>query len=163
MKRNIKHQMKSQSEKATYCLSPSLQHSGEGRTMETVSRQVATRVRGWERVWTGRAQRIFRAVKLLCMMLQWWTHVLHICPNPQNIYVYTCYCCSGAQSCPTLYKPTDCSPPGSSVHVIVQARILEWAAFPSPGDHQIRISCLAGRFFTAEPPGSSCVYIHIPI
>ena len=45
MKRNIKHQMKSQSEKATYCVSPSLQHSGEGRTMETVSRRVAAR--GW--------------------------------------------------------------------------------------------------------------------
>ena len=35
--------------------------------------------------------------------------------------------------------------------------------FPSPGDHQICISCLAGRFFTAEPPGRPCVYIHIRI
>ena len=32
------------------------------------------------------------------------------------------------QSCPTLYDPIDCSPPGSSVHEILQARILEWAA-----------------------------------
>ena len=39
-----------------------------------------------------------------------------------------------AQSCPTLYDPTDCSPPGSSVHGILQARILEWIAIPSPGD-----------------------------
>ena len=31
-----------------------------------------------------------------------------------------------AQSCPTLSDPMDCSPPGSSVHVILQARILEW-------------------------------------
>ena len=30
-----------------------------------------------------------------------------------------------AQSCPTLYNPMDCSPPGSSVHGILQARILE--------------------------------------
>ena len=31
-----------------------------------------------------------------------------------------------AQSCPTLCDPLDCSPPGSSVHGILQARILEW-------------------------------------
>ena len=33
-----------------------------------------------------------------------------------------------AQSCPTLCEPTDCSLPGSSVHGILQARILEWVA-----------------------------------
>ena len=33
-----------------------------------------------------------------------------------------------AQSCPTLSDPMDCSPPGSSVHRILQARILEWVA-----------------------------------
>ena len=33
-----------------------------------------------------------------------------------------------AQSCPTLCVPMDCSPPGSSVHGILQARILEWVA-----------------------------------
>ena len=32
------------------------------------------------------------------------------------------------QSCLTLYDPVDCSPPGSSVHGIIQARILEWVA-----------------------------------
>ena len=35
------------------------------------------------------------------------------------------------QSCLTLCYPTDCSPPGSSVHGIPQARILEWVAMPS--------------------------------
>ena len=35
------------------------------------------------------------------------------------------------QSCPTLWDPMDCSPPGSSVHGILQARILEWVAMPS--------------------------------
>ena len=51
----------------------------------------------------------------------------------------------------------DCSPPGSSVHVILQARILEWVAISFsrrsswPRD-QICISCSAGRFFTPEPP-----------
>ena len=33
-----------------------------------------------------------------------------------------------AQSCPTLRDPMDCSPPGSSVHGIFQARALEWGA-----------------------------------
>ena len=33
-----------------------------------------------------------------------------------------------AQSCPTLSNPKDCSPPGSSVHGIFQARVLEWVA-----------------------------------
>ena len=36
-----------------------------------------------------------------------------------------------AQSCPTLYDPMDCSTPGSSVHGILQARILELVAMPS--------------------------------
>ena len=35
-----------------------------------------------------------------------------------------------AQSCPTLSNPMDCGPPGSSVHGIPQARILEWVAIP---------------------------------
>ena len=38
------------------------------------------------------------------------------------------------QSCPTLWDPMDCSPPGSSVHGILQTRILEWVAMSSPGD-----------------------------
>ena len=34
-----------------------------------------------------------------------------------------------AQLCPTLHNPMDCSPPGSSIHGILQARVLEWGAF----------------------------------
>ena len=34
--------------------------------------------------------------------------------------------CVSAQSCPTLCDPMDCSPPGSSVYGILQARVLEW-------------------------------------
>ena len=37
-----------------------------------------------------------------------------------------------AQSCPTLSDPMDCSLPGSSVHGIFQARVLEWVPLPSP-------------------------------
>ena len=51
--------------------------------------------------------------------------------------VSTCLCESEgkknvAQSCPALCDPMDCSPPGSSVHAILQARTLEWLAMPSP-------------------------------
>ena len=60
------------------------------------------------------------------------------------------------QSCPTLCNPMDHCQPGSSVHGILQARILEWVAMSfSRGSSQLRdqthISCIAGRFFTAEP------------
>ena len=37
-------------------------------------------------------------------------------------------CCLGTKLCPTLCHPTDCSQPGSSVHGISQARIVEWIA-----------------------------------
>ena len=35
------------------------------------------------------------------------------------------------QSCLTLRDPMDCSPPGSSVHGVLQARVVEWVAMPS--------------------------------
>ena len=38
-----------------------------------------------------------------------------------------------AQSCPTLSDPMDCSPPGSSIHGIFQARVLEWGAIAFSG------------------------------
>ena len=40
-------------------------------------------------------------------------------------------CCLVTKSCPTLCDPMDGSPPGSSVHGILQARMLEWVAMPS--------------------------------
>ena len=43
-------------------------------------------------------------------------------------------CAKSLQSCLTLYDPMDHSPPGSSVHGTLQARILEWVAVPSPRD-----------------------------
>ena len=59
-----------------------------------------------------------------------------------------------AQLCLTLCNPMNCSPPGSSVHGILQARILEWVASPSPGKSsrlrdQTWVSCMAGGFFTS--------------
>ena len=70
--------------------------------------------------------------------------------------------CVRAQSCLTLCDPMDCSPPGSFVHQISQARILEWVSISSsrgssrPRDRTC-ISCMVGGFFTTEPPGKSAV------
>ena len=60
--------------------------------------------------------------------------------------------CLVIQSCPTLCDPMDCSLPGSSVHGVLQARILEWVAMPSSrGSSQpkdwTQVSCIKGRFF----------------
>ena len=63
-----------------------------------------------------------------------------------------------AQSCLTLSGPMDCSPPGSSVSEIFQARILEWVAMPSsressqPRD-QTQVSRVEVGLFTFEPLG----------
>ena len=46
--------------------------------------------------------------------------------------VNVCVCVLVAKSCPTLCDPMDCSPPGSSVHGILQAWLLEWLPFPCP-------------------------------
>ena len=70
------------------------------------------------------------------------------------------------QSCPTLCDPMDCSSPGSSVHGIFQARILEWVAISysrgsSPPRDWTQVSCVAGQVFTVwatrealGPPGA---------
>ena len=44
------------------------------------------------------------------------------------------------QSCPTLRNPVDCSPPGSSVHGIFQARVLEWGAITFSGQASLSIT-----------------------
>ena len=42
-----------------------------------------------------------------------------------------------AHSCPTLGDPVDCSPPGSSIHGILQARVLEWGAIVTASDYPL--------------------------
>ena len=69
----------------------------------------------------------------------------------QNV-VCVCYVLL-VQSCPILCDPMDWSPPGSFVHGILQARILEWVAMPfsresfQPRD-QTQVLCIAGRLLT---------------
>ena len=60
------------------------------------------------------------------------------------------------QSCPTLYNPMECSPPGSSIHGTLQARIHSGLPFPTLGDPprpgiEPTSPALAGEFFTTVP------------
>ena len=91
-------------------------------------------------VW--REEEEFFICQVACFLMSLTTHVL-------------CYAKS-LQSCPTLCDPTDCSPPGSSVRGILQARILERVAISfsrasSPPRDRTRLS--GGGFFSAEPSG----------
>ena len=69
-----------------------------------------------------------------------------------------CVLAMSLQSCQNVCKPMNCSPTGSSVHGILQASVLEWAAMPSSrGSSQPRMeplsltsSALAGRFITTS-------------
>ena len=73
------------------------------------------------------------------------------------VCVCVCVCVLAAQSCLTLCDPTECSLPVFSVHVILQARILEWVAIPFsrgsswPRD-QTQVSPITGRFFLLGTP-----------
>ena len=76
---------------------------------------------------------------------------------------YSKVCVQSLQSCLTLCDPMECSPLGSSVDGILQAKILEQVVMPSfRGSSQSRdrtriscVSCIAGGFFSAEPLGKS--------
>ena len=72
-----------------------------------------------------------------------------------------------ALSCLTLRDPMDCSPPGSSAHGILRARIVVWVEISfsrgssTPRD-QTWVSCIAGRFLTISASRKPiCVYIYM--
>ena len=59
----------------------------------------------------------------------WVAHLMP--PNRKQVGTGGCMCAQSLQLCPTHCNPMDCSPPGSSVRGILQARIPEWVAMPS--------------------------------
>ena len=103
-------------------------------------------------------------------MLSWWSHssgrmtdIYQGQNYRKNNEERMCMRAKLLQCYVTLCDPIDCSPPGSSVHGISQARILEWVSMPSSrGSSWPRnptcISCTAGGFFTAEPLGKPLLY-----
>ena len=67
--------------------------------------------------------------------------------------------CSVTKSCPALWGPTDCSPPGFSVHEISLSRIPEWVAISfsrrsSWAKDQTHVPCISRQIFTTEPMGT---------
>ena len=74
--------------------------------------------------------------------------------NTAGVQIHACIHAGSLQSCLSLSKPIGCTPPGSSVHGILQVRILEWVAVPSSrGSSQCRdlkSPALAGGFFTTS-------------
>ena len=58
-------------------------------------------------------------------------HMLFSFATLNHTHMYLCMHAKSVQLCLTLCNPLDCSPPGSSIHGILQTRILEWGAMPS--------------------------------
>ena len=78
-----------------------------------------------------------------------------------------CVCAQLLQLCPTLWVPMDCSSPGSSIHGILQARILGWIAISfyrgsSWSRDKTCVLCLSDGFFTSEPPGKPMKHQRCP-
>ena len=70
-------------------------------------------------------------------------------------FPYAAGAAKSLQSCLTLCNPIDGSPPGSSVHRILQARILEWLPFPSPMH-----ACMLSRFSRVQLCATSWTAAH---
>ena len=97
----------------------------------------------------------------------WPLHYLISTSSPDSSHA----ACKVAQSCPTLCNPVNCSPPGSSVHGILQQEHWSGLPCPAPGnlpdrgtEHgSLKSPALAGGFFTAnatwEAPDSSHVVL----
>ena len=103
-------------------------------------------------------------INLYCILKDWYTYL-----GTSREYCNACVCTQSLSYVWLFCGPMDCGPPGSSVHRILQARILEWVAISfSRGSSWPRgqtciscgVSCIAGRFFTAESPGEADTVIN---
>ena len=94
-------------------------------------------------VYVDMSLHIFFSFNLFLLEIFWVKYAIYVYMHAKSL-----------QSCPTLWDPMDNSPPGSSAHGILQARILEWFAMPSsrgsswPRDWTL--PALAGEFFTTS-------------
>ena len=99
-------------------------------------------------LWVIQASKIFESFCTNYPVSKFDLVALEFPKNKNDMYVKTSVNPAAAakllQSCPTLCDPVDGSPPGSSVHGIFQARVLEWSA--------IAFSALV---FSKEPPSPS--------
>ena len=95
---------------------------------------------------------------------EWWKSIRKWCLHCEIFLCLHHYIkCEVAKSCPTLCNPMD-----YTVHGILQARILEWVAFPFSGGsfqprNQTQVSCIAGRFFTNCTIRETTITLHYTI
>ena len=103
---------------------------------------------------------------------RWWQRhspscVWRSCWGPDIcVCVCVCVCVLVTWSCPTLCDSMDYSPPGSSVHGILQARVLEWVAIPFSKGFSwptvwTQVSCIAGRLYILYIYVYIYIYIYI--
>ena len=123
------------------------------------------------------AKMFFSVLTFICLSASWFLRVADSCQSQifnvlnlifslkthQTYYEawwqwwFSCWVVSDA------CYPVDCSPPGSSVHGILQTKILEWVAISfSRGSFQTSdrtwASCIAGRSLPSEPPGKPLLW-----
>ena len=105
----------------------------------------------WNTV-SGRLKRPQKEDRRIKYFFKKFTSSISTCLLFQVSLIFSDSACLVAQLHLTLSDPMDYSPPGSSVHGVLQARLLEWVAISfSRGSSwlqdQIQVSCIAGEFF----------------
>ena len=98
---------------------------------------------------------------LICVPMQPQHETLGIGGTGLLFSTRACVCAKSLQTCLTLCNPMDCSPEGSSVHPISQARILEWVAMPSlRGSNPCPLGLLHWQMgsFPLSHLGSPCLF-----
>ena len=127
--------------------------------------------RGWRPHWTCPAPPAWTAVgefqpQFLSLLSSNEEPVLWETQDQGKFTEIVCLQCTVlVQVSTTLCDPMDCSPPGSSIYGILQARILEWVAMPafrgsSWPRYRTCVSCIAGKFFTTEPATGEAPIVH---
>ena len=110
---------------------------------------------------TAEPERHFRVLRPEVLSLQGMQKYRPVCTSGKNTGVTGHFqphvlCVLVAQLCLTLCDPMVCSPPGSSVHGVFQARILQWVTMLTPGDSGIEPGSPALQVdsLPSEPLGS---------
>ena len=90
-------------------------------------------------------------------------HQSRLCFSSSHVWMWEVLV---TQSCLTLCDPVDYSPPGSFVHGILLARVLEWVAIPfsrgsSWPSNRSWVSCITGRFFTIWAIGKPPMHVRV--
>ena len=106
-----------------------------------------------------------RSIWILQMSKHRGNTTMHVVTQWMNSWNYMGCCCLVAKSCLTRCDPMNCSPSGSSVHGISQARTLEWVAIffsrgSSPPRDQSRVSCIGKQVLYHWATREAQDYIH---